>query len=124
LERAGFTLAEIPKEWEAFWSFWCDEVQPAVRKALGRDDIWGIGLPMAVIPDDTDIQLLQFQLAYGTPWFDSDRRLRIDDPAVRAGIVRALERPTPRSGARAARRPNPRSGATPTTTRRSLPRPS
>ncbi len=39
LERAGFTLADIPKEWEAFWSFWCDRVQPAVRKATGRDDI-------------------------------------------------------------------------------------
>ena len=35
LERAGFTLADIPKEWEAFWSFWCDKVQPAVRKATG-----------------------------------------------------------------------------------------
>ena len=44
LERAGFTLADIPKEWEAFWSFWCDEVQPAVRRATGRDDIWGVGL--------------------------------------------------------------------------------
>ena len=32
----------------AFWSFWCDQVQPAVRKALGRDDVWGIGLPMSV----------------------------------------------------------------------------
>ena len=32
------------KEWEAFWSFWCDQVQPAVRKATGRDDIWGVGL--------------------------------------------------------------------------------
>ena len=47
LERAGFTLADIPKEWEAFWSFWCDQVQPAVRRATGRDDIWGIGLPMS-----------------------------------------------------------------------------
>ena len=47
LERAGFTLDDIPKEWEAFWSFWCDQVQPAVRKALGRDDIWGVGLPMS-----------------------------------------------------------------------------
>jgi multiple sugar transport system substrate-binding protein len=41
LEQAGFTLANIPKEWEAFWSFWCYRVQPAARKALGRDDIWG-----------------------------------------------------------------------------------
>ena len=35
LEQAGFTLADIPKEWEAFWSFWCDQVQPAVRRATG-----------------------------------------------------------------------------------------
>jgi multiple sugar transport system substrate-binding protein len=26
LEQAGFTLEDIPKEWDAFWSFWCDEV--------------------------------------------------------------------------------------------------
>ena len=47
LERAGFTLADIPKEWEPFWSFWCDKVQPAVRKATGRDDIYGVGLAMS-----------------------------------------------------------------------------
>ena len=48
LEQAGFTLADIPKEWEAFWAFWCDQVQPAVRQALGRDDVWGAGLTMSV----------------------------------------------------------------------------
>jgi multiple sugar transport system substrate-binding protein len=41
LEAAGFTLADIPKEWDAFWPFWCDRVQPAVRRATGRDDVWG-----------------------------------------------------------------------------------
>ena len=91
LERAGFTLADIPKEWEAFWSFWCDQVQPAVRKALGRDDIWGVGLPMSAAALDTDDELLQFQLAYGTPWLDRDRRLQVDDPAVRAGMIKALD---------------------------------
>jgi multiple sugar transport system substrate-binding protein len=45
LERAGFTLADVPKEWEAFWSFWCDQVQPAVRRALGRNDVWASGCP-------------------------------------------------------------------------------
>ena len=64
LEQAGFTLADIPKEWEPFWSFWCDQVQPAVRKALGRDDIWGVGLAMSAASGDTDDQLLQFGLAY------------------------------------------------------------
>ncbi len=47
MERAGFTLADIPHDWDAFWSFWCDQVQPAVRRALGRDDIWGVGLVMS-----------------------------------------------------------------------------
>ena len=47
LEQAGFTLEDIPREWEAFWSFWCDQVQPAVRRATARADIWGIGLSMS-----------------------------------------------------------------------------
>ena len=79
LERAGFTLADIPKEWDAFWSFWCDRVQPAVRKALGRDDIWGIGLPMSV-----DLirqrQFFQFIHAYDADYVTRDGRLVIDDP--------------------------------------------
>jgi multiple sugar transport system substrate-binding protein len=91
LERAGFTLADIPKQWEAFWSFWCDQVQPAVRNALGRDDIWAVGLPMSAAAGDTDDELLQFELAYGTPWLGLDRRSQVDDPAVRAGIIRALD---------------------------------
>jgi multiple sugar transport system substrate-binding protein len=65
-------------------------VQPAVRKALGRDDIWGIGLPMSTSAD-TDDQLMQFQLAYETPWLDSNRRAQIDDPKIRMGIIKALE---------------------------------
>jgi multiple sugar transport system substrate-binding protein len=90
LERAGLSFDDIPKEWEAFWSFWCDRVQPAVRKALGREDIWGIGLPMSAESVDTDDEFLQFQLAYGTPWLDLDRRPQFDRPEIRAGIIEAL----------------------------------
>ena len=46
LERGGFTLADIPREWNAFWAFWCDQVQPAVRRATG-EEIWGVGLSMS-----------------------------------------------------------------------------
>jgi multiple sugar transport system substrate-binding protein len=91
LERAGFTLEDIPREWEAFWSFWCDTVQPAVRRATGRDDIWAIGLTMSPKSLDTRVEYQQFQLAYGSPWAGRDGRLRVDDPGVRAGMVRALE---------------------------------
>jgi multiple sugar transport system substrate-binding protein len=81
----------IPKQWDAFWSFWCDRVQPAVRRVTGRDDIWGIGLSMSAAASDTEDQLVQFQLGYGTPWLGIDRRLQIDDPTIRAGIVKALD---------------------------------
>jgi multiple sugar transport system substrate-binding protein len=91
LERAGFALADIPKGWEAFWRFWCDQVQPAVRRATARDDIWGIGLPMSAAALDTNDQLIQFQLAYEASWIDGDRRLQVDDPDARAGMIKALD---------------------------------
>jgi multiple sugar transport system substrate-binding protein len=90
LERAGFTLADIPEEWDAFWSFWCDQVQPAVRQALGRDDVWGVGLSMSPV-FETENTLEQFQLAYEAPWLDRDRRLQVDDPETRAGMIEALK---------------------------------
>ncbi len=91
LERAGFTLDDIPSEWEAFWTFWCNEVQPAVRKVMGREDIWGVGLPMSAAATDTEDAYVQFQLAYQAPWASPDGRLQIDDPAVRLGMVKALD---------------------------------
>ena len=92
LDRAGFTLADVPKEWGAFWSFWCDEVQPAVRRALGRNDVWGLAMPMSATDrGDTYTALEQFQLAYESAWLDRDRRLQVDDPAIRNGMVKALD---------------------------------
>jgi multiple sugar transport system substrate-binding protein len=91
LERAGFTLADIPTAWDAFWSFWCDEVQPAVRRATGRDDIWAVGLPMSIEAGDTHVQVTQFQYAYGAYWETADGQIRADDPAVRAKLIEALE---------------------------------
>jgi multiple sugar transport system substrate-binding protein len=90
LERTGLTLADVPRDWEAFWSFWCERVQPAVRKALGRDDIWAVGLPMSLDAGDTHVQVRQFQNAYDAYWSAEDKT-KIDDPAVRANLIKALE---------------------------------
>jgi len=43
LERAGFTLADIPKEWDAFWAFWCDRVQPPCVEPRGATTSGGSG---------------------------------------------------------------------------------
>jgi len=34
--QAGFKVSDIPTKWEDYWSFWCDKVQPAYRKASGH----------------------------------------------------------------------------------------
>jgi multiple sugar transport system substrate-binding protein len=91
LERAGFTLADIPKEWDAFWSFWCDRVQPAVRQATGRDDIWAVGLPMSARAADTRIGFFQFMGAYDADYVTRDGQLVIDDPKIRQGLVNAMD---------------------------------
>jgi multiple sugar transport system substrate-binding protein len=87
----GFTLADIPKEWDAFWAFWCDQVQPAVRKALGRDDVWGVGLPMAAASVDTENGIWQFIHAYEANYVTHDGRLVIDDPEVRRRLIEAVD---------------------------------
>jgi multiple sugar transport system substrate-binding protein len=90
LEQAGFTLADIPKEWEAFWAFWCDDVQPAARRATGRDNIWGVGLAMSPDTPDTADQFLQFLHAYGADYVTRDGRLVIDDPEIRRRLIEAI----------------------------------
>jgi multiple sugar transport system substrate-binding protein len=91
LERAGLSLDEIPKTWEGFWSFWCDRAQPAVRKALGRDDIWGIGLATSVEAADTTVEFFQFVAAYDANYVTRDGRLVIDEPEIRRKLIRAVD---------------------------------
>jgi multiple sugar transport system substrate-binding protein len=90
LEDAGFTLDDIPNEWDAFWSFWCDQVQPAVRRATGRDDIWGVGFPMSVI-GDTVLGFQQFLAANEADYVTRDGELVIDDPEIRQRLIAAIE---------------------------------
>jgi multiple sugar transport system substrate-binding protein len=93
LERAGFTLEDIPKGWDAFWAFWCDEVQPAVRKALGRDDIWGMGLPMSV-GTDAQNEFFQFLAADEAQYVTRDGRLVLDDQEIRRKLISVVDRYT------------------------------
>jgi multiple sugar transport system substrate-binding protein len=91
LVQAGFTLEDIPREWEAFWAFWCDRVQPAVRRAAGRDDIWGVGLNMSGQAGDPQYQFFQFLAAYEADYVTRDGRLVIDDPGVRGKLINAID---------------------------------
>jgi multiple sugar transport system substrate-binding protein len=91
IERAHFTLDDVPQQWDAFWAFWCDDVQTAVRKVLGREDIWAVALPMSSLSGDTDLQFLQFAVANGASYVAQDGRLVIDDPEIRRRLIHAID---------------------------------
>jgi multiple sugar transport system substrate-binding protein len=90
LEQAGFKATDIPTKWADYWSFWCDKVQPAIRKATGQR-IYGIGQPMGVESTDSFQSFYTFMDAYNVRLVDDDGKLLVDDPKVREGLIGALK---------------------------------
>ena len=90
LAQAGIKESEIPGTWKEYWSFWCDKVQPAVRKATGQR-VYGIGSPMGVESTDSFQSFLSWVDAYNVKLVDDSGKLLVDDPKVKAGLVNALK---------------------------------
>ena len=90
LEQAGFKQSDIPTKWEDYWSFWCDKVQPAIRKATGQR-IYAVGQPMGVESTDSFQSFYTFMDAYNVKLVDDNGKLLVDDPSVKAGLVSALK---------------------------------
>jgi multiple sugar transport system substrate-binding protein len=89
LDQAGFKESDIPKTWKEYWSFWCDKVQPASRKATGQR-IYGIGQPLGVDSSDSFYSFLTFMDAYDVKLVDDNGKLLVDDPKVKTGLIGAL----------------------------------
>ena len=89
LERAGFKESDIPGTWRKYWSFWCDEVQPGLRRVTGAR-LYGTGFPMGVKSSDSFQSFLSWVDAYNVKLVDDDGRLLVDGPAVKQGLVAAL----------------------------------
>jgi multiple sugar transport system substrate-binding protein len=90
LEQAGFKESDIPKDWKGYWSFWCDKVQPGLRKASGSRS-YGIGQPLGVDSSDSFYSFLTFMDAYDVKLVDDDGKLLVDDPKVKQGLAGALK---------------------------------
>src|SRR5215203_5575263 len=90
LEQAGFKETDIPKGWKDYWSFWCEKVQPAYRKASGSR-AYGVGQPMGVESTDSFQSFYTFMDAYNVKLVDDDGKLLVDDPKVRQGLIGALK---------------------------------
>jgi multiple sugar transport system substrate-binding protein len=89
LNQAGFKESDIPKDWKGYWSFWCDKVQPASRKATGQRT-FGIGQPLGVDSSDSFYSFLTFMDAYEVKLVDDNGKLLVDDPKVKQGLIGAL----------------------------------
>lgn len=90
LEKAGFKQSDIPTDWTGYWTFWCDKVQPAIRKATGQR-IYAVGQPMGVESTDSFQSFYTFMDAYHVKLVDDDGKLLVDDPKVRDGLIKALK---------------------------------
>src|SRR5262252_2823551 len=71
LDQAGFKQSDIPTTWKEYWSFWCDKVQPASRKATGQR-VFGIGQPLGVDSSDSFYSFLTFMDAYDVKLVDDN----------------------------------------------------
>ena len=90
LAQAGFKQEDIPTQWNDYWSFWCDKVQPAIRKATGQR-IYGVGQPMGVESTDSFQSFYTFMDAYHVKLVDDDGKLLVDDPKTRDALIHALK---------------------------------
>ncbi|NQW54170.1 MAG: carbohydrate ABC transporter substrate-binding protein [Rhodospirillales bacterium] len=89
LATAGFKENDIPGTWKEYWSFWCDKVQPAYRKATSSR-VYGIGRPMGVGSTDSFQSFMSWVDAYNVKLVDESGKLLVEDPKVRDGLIAAL----------------------------------
>ena len=89
LAVAGFKENDIPGTWKEYWSFWCDKVQPAYRKATSSV-VHGIARPMGVGSTDSFRSFMSWVDAYDVKLVDGSGKLLVDDPKVRDGLISAL----------------------------------
>src|SRR3569833_1185485 len=90
LEQAGFKQSDIPTKWEDYWSFWCNKVQPASRKATGQRG-YAVGQPMGVESTDSFQSFYTFMDAYNVKLVADDGKLTVDDPKVRENLIKAMK---------------------------------
>jgi multiple sugar transport system substrate-binding protein len=93
VEKAGYSMEDLPKTWDAFYDFFKD-VQKKLR-AQGMRNVYGLGFQLNTTGNDSNARFNDFIIAYGgqdivTP----DGKLHLDDPKVREAALKALIYPT------------------------------
>jgi multiple sugar transport system substrate-binding protein len=93
VEKAGYKIDDIPKTWDAYYNFFKD-VQKSLR-AKGERKIYGLGFQLTTNGNDPNSVFNYFLHAYGGHGMvTKDGKLHLDDPQVKAAVIKALEFPT------------------------------
>jgi multiple sugar transport system substrate-binding protein len=92
IEKAGFTMEDVPRTWNAFYDFF-KEVQKKLR-AQGVRNVYGLGLNTTTNGGDPNNVFNYFLIAYGGQGIvTKDGKLHVADPAVREAAIKALTYP-------------------------------
>src|SRR3954463_7140079 len=93
VEKAGFTMEDIPTTWDAYYDFF-KEVQKKLR-AKGERKVYGLGFQVTTNGNDPNNVFNYFLVAYGGQNLVSpDGKLHLDDPKVKEAAIKALTYPT------------------------------
>ncbi len=93
IEKAGYTLEDIPKTWDTFYDFF-KEVQKKLR-AQGERKVYALGFQLNTTGNDSNALFNYFLIANGgQDIVTTDGKLHLDDPKVREAVVKALTYPT------------------------------
>ena len=63
VEKAGYTMEDLPKTWDAFYDFF-KEVQKKLR-GQGMRNVYGLGFQMNTAGNDSNARANDFLIAYG-----------------------------------------------------------
>ena len=93
VEKAGYTLEDLPKTWDAFYDFF-KEVQKKLR-AQGMRHVYAMGFQLNTTGNDSNSLFNSFLIANGgQDIVTTDGKLHLDDPKVREAALKALTYPT------------------------------
>jgi len=93
VEKAGFSMEDIPNTWDAYYDFF-KEVQKKLR-AKGERKVYGLGFQVTTNGNDPNNVFNYFLVAYGGQGLVSkDGKLHLDDPKVKQAAIQALTYPT------------------------------
>src|SRR5215468_9523584 len=93
VQKAGYTIEDIPKTWDAFYDFFKD-VQKKLR-VQGVRNVYGLGFQVTTNGVDPNSTFNNFLIAYGGQNIVTrDGKLHLGDPQVKEAAVKALTYPT------------------------------